>query len=903
MTRFSSSQDPLDIFQVIRDSVDFADLVQRETGTKLDDKGRGLCPLVRQSSGNPAFTVYEDGRAHCFSCGFHGDVIGFWSTLKGFDSQFQAARDLARRERIDLPTDDPESLRRASERRQREERALERADRNHRRLEEDTSRAGRAREYLDGRGFDEELRRRFLLGLSSDGSISIPFWNSGRIHGIIRRTSGSSKYLAPKTEEMPLGRKPLMMKDPLRDEVVFLVEGFLDHLALSACGVPSVGIGCATPSASQIKDLRNLIRRGHEIVVVPDNDKNGRGIEAARKTVEKLYPGARMAGFLPEPQKDAADLFESASREEVRETLWDLAEEARDAVGLALEDLPEDDLRRVRHIKSRILPLILRLPDSEREAVLRGVGKAAGLPLNVMRQAMVEVQEPGESGESGESEEEIPESEWADLLDGGVLGRYASDAARTRGVVGDRGVLKLLTLSAISAQLSRRLDNRPTGVSLMLSGEASRGKNFLTDAATSLLPDEWVIAFEVASSQAFYYAVEDDPEFLKHKFLYPNEAEAVDQVVEFLRPMLSKGSAKKLVTNKDKSGRNTWEELEVEGPITGVIPTVRNKLDDQLQTRLLMVGLEEVEDRIRLHTRSVSKAYSPNWIDEFDETLRSRWRSALRSLQGVRLVAIPFGDDDRFCVTNEGLSHGARVWTSLIGVMCAHAWLEQRNREIRTLRGGERAIIATSADYRAAYNLFKDTSKRTVIPLSDRQRDIVQAVYDLSLFSHFSDDGFSTRRIAQKVEDTTGRKMSPGTVSKNRSYLTMSVGVLRLTDDNKLAIDSDLTPADWEGGDPMAGFPRPGEVARWGREKAGYSSFQGNKETPNGKADTYKEKPVSWVGNTEETQETPHTYAENARGNGGPTDAQQAIYWRLREENPEMSSEEALKRAREEAPS
>ena len=88
-----------------------------------------------------------------------------------------------------------------------------------------------------------------------------------------------------------------------------------------------------------------------------------------------------------------------------------------------------------------------------------------------------------------------------------------------------------------------------------------------------------------------------------------------------------------------------------------------------------------------------------------------------------------------------------------------------------------------------------------------------------------------------------------------------------------------------------------------GREKAGYSSFQGNKGTPNGKADTYKEKPVPWVGNTEETQETPHTYAENAPGNGGPTDAQQAIYWRLREENPEMSSEEALKRAREEAPS
>jgi hypothetical protein len=52
--------------------------------------------------------------------------------------------------------------------------------------------------------------------------------------------------------------------------------------------------------------------------------------------------------------------------------------------------------------------------------------------------------------------------------------------------------------------------------------------------------------------------------------------------------MLSSGKAVRLTVNSDDAGRNTGQELEVRGPITTIIPTVRNKLDEQLQTRLLV---------------------------------------------------------------------------------------------------------------------------------------------------------------------------------------------------------------------------------------------------------------------------------------------------------------------------
>jgi hypothetical protein len=123
--------------------------------------------------------------------------------------------------------------------------------------------------------------------------------------------------------------------------------------------------------------------------------------------------------------------------------------------------------------------------------------------------------------------------------------------------------------------------------------------------------------------------------------------------------------------------------------------------------------------------------------------------------------------------------------------MCAHAWLEQRNREVREVSDASPAVVATAADYEAAYAIFKATSKRSVVNLSDTHRKIVQAVYDLALTTQFASDGFSTKKIA----DQAG--ISKGTISKNRAYLTMSVGLLYETVEKKLAISEDADPSWW----------------------------------------------------------------------------------------------------------
>lgn len=341
----------------------------------------------------------------------------------------------------------------------------------------------------------------------------------------------------------------------------------------------------------------------------------------------------------------------------------------------------------------------------------------------------------------------------------------------------------------------------------MLIAEPGRGKNYLTDAVVGLLPTEWYLAFESASAASMYYRVERNSDFLKHRFLYPSEAEATDMLVEFLRPMLSGGKAIRLTVNKDGRGRNEGQELEVRGPVTAIIPTVRNKLDEQLQTRLLVAELEDYAGRVKTHARAFGKLLLPDYAAKDNSEDIRAWRAALGSLTALRRVVFPL-DHEGFTLDNDEVSHGARLWASLLGMMCAHGWLEQRNRLLIELPSDEKAVVITPDDYEAAYRIFEATSLRTIVNLSDTHRKILYAVHDLQIGDPHA-DGFSQRVIAE----TAG--IGQGTVSKQKTFLTMSAKLLRETD-HGLALVHGAEPGWWETGTAMRGFPTPEWVrARW----------------------------------------------------------------------------------------
>jgi hypothetical protein len=418
-------------------------------------------------------------------------------------------------------------------------------------------------------------------------------------------------------------------------------------------------------------------------------------------------------------------------------------------------------------------------------------------------------EEPEESPEVGEDE--------IDALVGrsGVLRRFVSDAAMIHGVVREKAPLKLLVLNALGAQLAPLPNGKPMGANVVLIAHWGRGKNYLCDAVAALLPEDFFLAFESASAKSLYYLAETNPRILSHRWIYLNEAEAMDQLVELLRPLISGGKAVHLTVNKDGGGRNIAQELRVEGPVTTTIPTIRNKLDAQLQSRMLLAELEDYKGRVASHTRRFNESLRSDFATEDFSARIGAWQAALGSLTDIRRVVFHL-DHEEFCFDRDDVPHGARLWANLIGIMFSHAWLEQRNREIIELPSGEKAIVATPTDYAVAYGIFKATCERSVVNLSDTHRRILDAVYQLHQEYEYRTDFFRDNSWSQReIERRTGVPQS--TISAQKSYLVKSAKLLVEDHDGKLGLAKDADPSWWRKEGVLDGLPKPRQVWAWWR--------------------------------------------------------------------------------------
>lgn len=273
------------VFEALRECVDLAELAGRFTELKPGGKTlKGRCLFPDHQDDTPSFYIYPDERFHCFGCRRHGDVVDLWAGVQGIEPGIEAALDLAREFEVELPERDPKAQRKSQERREREDSHLKQAQACHRALEERPN----VREWWERRGFDEDLQERFLLGVNEGGTATtIPYWKRGRVQCLIeRRFKGEPKYLLPLAEELPGGHKPLFVPCPVRG-AAFLVEGFIDALALAALGESAVAVGGTNISEHQVRELQNL---PGSLYILPDADAEGD--EAARTWVRELYPKA-----------------------------------------------------------------------------------------------------------------------------------------------------------------------------------------------------------------------------------------------------------------------------------------------------------------------------------------------------------------------------------------------------------------------------------------------------------------------------------------------------------------------------------------------------------------------------------------------------------------------------------
>jgi DNA primase len=154
-----------DILDQIRTGLDLVELIGRFVNLRpAGANWKGLCPFHAEKT--PSFNVNpRKGIFKCFGCGVGGDAFVFLMRQDKLTFP-EAVRELARRTGVALP----EERAGAADRSGREDlyRAMEHAARLY---AEALARpeGARAREYLDRRGVDPELARRFGLGLAPEG--------------------------------------------------------------------------------------------------------------------------------------------------------------------------------------------------------------------------------------------------------------------------------------------------------------------------------------------------------------------------------------------------------------------------------------------------------------------------------------------------------------------------------------------------------------------------------------------------------------------------------------------------------------------------------------------------------------------------------------------------------------
>jgi DNA primase len=408
----------------VRDAASLTELV-RDRVALMRRGGRwwGPCPFHDETA--PSFCLLPDeSRYYCFGCHESGDALDWVQRIEGAGDFAEAVEVLADRFGIEVAyaeSSPQEEAQREAARRRGE--LLDRAASYYAEYLWKAAEAAEAREYLLGRGFDEELIRRFRVGYApSSGTgllerasargfrpqelrdaglasarggqprdfffarITFPISDArGRVQGFGARTldpNQRAKYV--NSPEGPHFRKrhllygmDLARSSAARQGWVVVAEGYTDVMGMAAAGIEAA-VACMG-TALTTEQLRTLRRTVGEVRVCFDGDQAGE--QAAWRTAEAARGVPLMLSAIALPEgADPGDLGATeAGRTELRRAV-DSAEPLVTCLIRARAARAGGSARERDRALGEITDLLRGLPDSvERDEAVRVATSQLGL--------------------------------------------------------------------------------------------------------------------------------------------------------------------------------------------------------------------------------------------------------------------------------------------------------------------------------------------------------------------------------------------------------------------------------------------------------------------------------------------------------------------------------------------
>jgi len=285
------------------------------------------------------------------------------------------------------------------------------------------------------------------------------------------------------------------------------------------------------------------------------------------------------------------------------------------------------------------------------------------------------------------------------------LFRKKIDIINELGVAGERRNISLNQIT-IDSRLLPLSNGKPQSLGLKNAGIQGGGKSHALTTTLSLYPETAYHTITSGSAKSFYNMADS----LKHKAIIFMEGYALEargskdtEISYVVRTLMSEGFAE-YQRSKQAGGEWLTETMHVEGPISFLTTTIQDKLEKQLDDRILSAHPDTSSDQTRkiIMRTAAAAAGTHRFVDEMSV---EAWRRFHDSLMPVEVV-IPYASKIGEFLAEINLPVSARrAFDRVLAVIKTITLLYQAQR--RTDKYGQ--LIAEYPDYAMAIQLIEET--------------------------------------------------------------------------------------------------------------------------------------------------------------------------------------------------
>ena len=344
-----------------------------------------------------------------------------------------------------------------------------------------------------------------------------------------------------------------------------------------------------------------------------------------------------------------------------------------------------------------------------------------------------------------------------------------SEDLQNTGIQGEEENALILLL----AMTSRKMRDPLSVICLARSGV---GKSYLMEKVAQCIPSEEAKEHTQFSGNSFYYFKREE---IKGTVFLIEDLDGAAAVMFPIRELQTKKRISKTVTIKDKNGQMRTITLIVEGPVSIIGCTTKEKIYEDNSNRSILIYLDGSQEQ-DVRIMDYQKNLRANLVDsEFERQLQNKLCNMQRVLEPIKVVNpyAPIID-----IPKEDFKP-RRTLPLLLSFIEAITFYNQYQREEKAdTQTGEVFIEVHPQDIENAFKLMKDVLFRKADELSGAAREFYQFVSDKE--RKFTDKNMNSGKGFYSSNVREENRIHPRTLNRYLNELA-EYGLLQVTGGNK----------------------------------------------------------------------------------------------------------------------